>query len=154
MTTHIEEGIYKVSVYMIKDHYRILSLLHGFEMSFQQDQHTRMNSFLNFKWYLEKHIFIEERALFSLIRIEKVNTELYDIYPELVEQHKEILSEVEQIYKQINQEIECDTNKLRDLLTIHLKYEEKIAYPALDTTITEEEKTRLFDQIKDIIFDS
>jgi hypothetical protein len=138
---------------MIKDHYRILSLLHGFEMSFQQDLKTRIDAFWEFKWYLEKHVFLEERAIFSSIRIEKVNTEMYDIYPELVEQHKEILNEIEQLYQQLIHEQPCDTSRLRDLLTIHQKYEEGFAYPSLDEIITEEEKARLFDQMKDIIFE-
>jgi hemerythrin-like domain-containing protein len=143
----------KVSIYMIKDHLRLLSLLHSFEMNINQVNKERLESFWNFKWYIEKHIFVEERALFSSIRYDSKENEEYTLFYEITEQHKEIINEIENLYHNLQNNLGVSIIKLRDLLNEHLKFEENIAYPKLDEIINDSEKTRLLNQMKDIICD-
>jgi hemerythrin-like domain-containing protein len=106
-----------------------------------------------FKWHIEKHLFVEERAIFSSLKVDKDIGEELNLFFELSKQHTEIINEIKKLYKNLKNDIDIDTIKLRDLLNQHLNFEEKVAYPKLDEIITETEKNLLLNQIQDIIYE-
>jgi len=146
------QEISKISSYMIKDHYRILSLLHSFEMNSYKNLNLKIESFKTFKWRLEKHMFVEERAIFLSDKYD-VSTEDFSLLFEISKQHNEIMNEVTDIFQNLKIDSGFKIEKLRDLLNKHLNFEEKIAYPRLDEIITETEKNRITNSIRDIISD-
>jgi len=153
MTEVLEEDIPKVTAHMTNDHLRILSLFDGFEMTFNQDLIHRLESLYAFKWHIEKHLFVEERAIFSSLKVDKDIGEELNLFLELSKQHIEIINEIKKLYQNLKNDIDIDTIKLRDLLNQHFNFEEKVAYPKLDEIITETEKNLLLNQIQDIIYE-
>ena len=154
MTVVLEGDIPKVTAYMIKDHLRILSLFDGFEITFNQDLINRLESLYKFEWHIEKHLFIEERAIFSSLKVDKDTREELNLFLKISEQHTEIINEIKKLYNNLKNDIDIDTMKLRDILNQHLNFEEKVAYPKLDEIITETEKNLLLNQIQDIIYEA
>ena len=152
MSNVYENEISKISSYMIKDHFRILSLLHGFEMNFDNNLDVKIESFKTFKWHLEKHVFVEERAIFLSNRNDK-SIEDFSLLFEISNQHNEIMKEVTNIIQNLKINSGFEIVKLRGLLIKHLNFEEKIAYPRLDEIISKSEKNRIINSIKDIIFE-
>jgi hypothetical protein len=152
MVNMYKEEISKISSYMIKDHFRILSLLHSFEMNSDNKFQIKIESFKTFKWHLEKHVFVEERAIFLSDKYDK-STEDFSLLFEISKQHNEIMNEVTNIYQNLKINSGFEIEKLRDLLNKHLNFEEKIAYQKLDEIITDKEKNRIINSIRDIISD-
>ena len=152
MSEMYEKDILKVSIYMIKDHLRILSLLHGFEMTLNEDPFNSIESFKILKWHLEKHQFVEERAIFNSARFDR-STEEYSLFFEIADQHRKIMNEMEAIFHNLQRDFGVDIVKLRDLLNSHLNFEERIAYPKLDKMITDSERKRIVYSLRDIIGD-
>jgi hypothetical protein len=146
-----ERDIQKISVYMIKDHQRILSLLHAFEMTFEKNPGDRLESLEKFEWHLQKHIFVEEKAVFSILNYKIELDEEYGLLLELSNQHLELLNEVSKIKKELLREERTDTNRLRELKMKHLKFEEHMAYPKLDELLDESEREKILNNIKDIL---
>ena len=128
MSNVYENEISKISSYMIKDHFRILSLLHGFEMNSDNNLEVKIESFKTFKWHLEKHVFVEERAIFLSDKYD-ISTEDFNLLFEISKQHNEIMNEVTNIFQKLKINSGFEIEKLRDLLNKHLNFEEKIAYP-------------------------
>jgi len=135
---------------MIKDHFRLLSLLYGFEMNSDNNLDVKIESFKTFKWHLEKHIFVEERAIFLSDKYDK-SIENFSLLLEISKQHNEIIKEVKNVIQNLKTDSGFKTEKLRTLLNKHLIFEEKNAYPRLDEIISESEKNRIINSIKDII---
>ena len=77
---------------MTADHTRILKLLHDVEKSIGIELVSLMKVFDTFEWALEKHIFIEEKAIFSSYSPKNIS-EGYKMVPELIQQHNEILNQ-------------------------------------------------------------
>ena len=50
---------------MIKDHNSLMQNLKDIEENVNKDKSYITRSFNNFKWNLEKHFFVEERAIFT-----------------------------------------------------------------------------------------
>jgi len=134
---------------MIKDHNRIMEYLKDVENNLGGDFGFLSNSFNNFQWNLEKHFFVEERAIFTSYNPEYVNIG-YDVFLDLSKQHTEILEKIESVRKKLQKREPFDLNELKKLLIEHKTFEEKNIYPVLDQEINESEKRFIINRIKDI----
>jgi hypothetical protein len=152
MSNFYKREISKISSYMIKDHFKILSLLHNFEKSSDKNLYIKNESFNEFKWHLEKHVFVEERAIFLSDKYDK-SVEDFDLLFEISNQHNEIMNELKNIFQNLKIDSGFEIVKLRDLLNKHLNFEEKVAYPRIDEIIAESEIYRITNSIRDIISD-
>ena len=54
----------KITAVMVRDHCKIKNLLDDFEEKTKQDHKEMVKSFHKFEWELEKHLFVEEKAIF------------------------------------------------------------------------------------------
>ena len=97
---------------MIKDHFRILSLLHSFEINSDKKLHIKIESFKTFKWHLEKHVFVEERAIFLSDKYD-ISTEDFNLLFEISKQHNEIMNEVTNIFQKLKINSGFEIEKLR-----------------------------------------
>jgi len=134
---------------MIKDHNRLMGYLKGVENNLGRDFGFLSNSFNTFQWNLEKHFFIEEKAIFISYNSDEPEKE-YDYFSDLMNQHSEILKKIESLRKKLVKREPFDLNELKKLLVKHKTFEEKNIYPVLDQEIDDCTKRVIIDRIKEI----
>jgi hemerythrin superfamily protein len=134
---------------MVKDHNRLMQYLKDVENNLGRDFGFLSNSFNTFQWNLEKHFFVEERAIFISYFPDESNKE-YNFFSDLMDQHTEILGTIESLRKKLQKREPFDLNKLKKLLFKHKTFEEKNIYPVIDKEIDEDEKGLIIDRIKEI----
>ncbi|MDH7507679.1 MAG: hemerythrin domain-containing protein, partial [Candidatus Thermoplasmatota archaeon] len=115
------------------------------------DFDSMSKSFNKFAWELEKHIFVEEKAIFTSYKPENV-TEGFKMLPQLTDQHNFILNTINNWREDIRKKRNL-TNiySLKEFLIKHKSFEEKEVYPKLDQTLSEHEKKHIVAKINEII---
>ena len=118
---------------MIRDHCKIENLLDKLE------------------WNLEKHVFLEEKVVFTSYSPSDV-TEGYKMLPKLTEQHNYILNTLENWRNEIrHKRIIKDVYKLKEFLVKHKEFEENEFYPKLEENLDIDEKMKMYDRIAEFI---
>jgi hemerythrin-like domain-containing protein len=141
----------KILSLMTKDHFKIEELLNNLENNNKTDFESMSKSFYKFEWELEKHIFIEEKAIFTSYRPDNV-VEGFKILPELTNQHNFILNTINNWRNEVRKKRNL-TNiySFKEFLIKHKNYEEKEVYPKLDQALSEREKKHIIAKINEII---
>ena len=106
-----------------------------------------MDKFNKFKWELEKHFFMEEKAIFQSIDDAKAAAMVADVN----KQHIQIMKLLDEI--EINMAIEgneADLSKLKKLLITHKDYEDQTLYPKLDEVLSDDQKSKIIERIKEL----
>ncbi len=116
---------------MTADHTKILKLLHDVETSIGIELVSLMKVFDTFEWELEKHIFTEEKAIFSSYSPKNIS-EGYKMVPELIQQHNEILNRVRLMRKDLMWNKPVQFHEFKEFITAHKTFEEASLYPKLD----------------------
>jgi hemerythrin-like domain-containing protein len=136
---------------MVKDHCKIEKLLDEFEENADKDHTTALNSFNKLEWELEKHIFIEEKAIFTSYNPKDV-VEGYVMLPELTKQHNVLLNKLNNMKKDVRRRTKpTDLYGFKEFLIKHRTFEEQEVYPKLDENLDTENKKIIFDKINEII---
>ena len=142
-----ENSILKI---MIKDHCKIEELINNLENSSKLDYESMNKAFSRFEWELEKHIFIEEKAIFTSYNPEDV-IEGYKMIPELTKQHNYILNTLNNWRDDIRKRRTItDIYSLKEFIIKHKNFEEEKVYPKLDESLTEDVKQNIIEKIKEI----
>jgi hemerythrin-like domain-containing protein len=137
--------------FMIKDHSKIEELLNQLEEKSNEDFESMKKTFIKFEWELEKHIFTEEKAIFTSYTPEDTS-EGYKMLPELTKQHNFILNKLNNWRKDIrNKRMLSDIYSFKVFITKHRNFEEEKVYPMLDQSLTEEEKKHIESKINEIV---
>jgi hemerythrin superfamily protein len=136
---------------MIKDHCKIEKLLEDLETCIDKDKPIMNKSFYKFEWGLEKHIFTEEKAIFTLYNPEDV-TEGYKMLPALTQQHNVILNKLNNMRTDVrnNKKIR-ELYEFKEFLIKHKTFEEREVYPKLDESLDEKQKKLIVDRISQLI---
>ena len=136
---------------MVNDHNEIESLIGEFDESIDKDYDEMKKAFEKFEWKLEKHLFVEEKAIFTFYEPIDVS-EGYKMLPVIMKQHNFILNSLHQMRKNVNNGlVPKDHLKLKDFLHKHKNYEEKEVYPKLDEVLSKEQKQQIIDRINEFI---
>ncbi|HIG99341.1 MAG TPA: hemerythrin domain-containing protein [Thermoplasmata archaeon] len=135
---------------MIADHAKILKLLHDVERSIGIELVSLMKVFDTFEWELEKHIFTEEKAIFSSYNPKDI-IQGYKMVPELVQQHNEILNRIRIMRKDLMWNKSVKFDEFKELIMAHKTFEEVSLYPKLDQELTVEQKDEIMKKIREII---
>ena len=136
---------------MVGDHCKIEKLLDELEKNVEKDYSVMAKSFNKFEWELEKHIFIEEKAIFTSYSPENV-VEGYKMLPELTKQHNVILNKLGNMRKDVRSRRKIqDIYGFKEFLLKHKNFEEKSVYPRLDQSLDEDEKKIVVEKINEII---
>jgi hypothetical protein len=135
---------------MTADHAKILKLLHDVETSVGIELVSRMKVFDTFEWELEKHIFTEEKAIFSSYNPQNI-LEGYKMVPELIQQHNEILNKVRIMRKDLMWDKPVRYHEFQDLIIAHKTFEEVSLYPKLDQELTVAQKDKIIQKIREIV---
>jgi hemerythrin superfamily protein len=101
---------------------------------------------------LEKHFFVEERAIFTSYNPERVD-EGYNVFLDLSKQHTVVLEKLESLRNKLQRREPFDLSELKKLLMKHKNFEEKKIYPVIDQEIDEGEKRFIIERINEIIKD-
>jgi hypothetical protein len=135
---------------MIKDHCRIVELLIRFEEKSKKDFDSMKNAFNKFEWELEKHIFTEEKAIFTSYNPKDI-LKGYEMLPELTKQHNYIVNILNNWRDDIrNKRMIYDISGFKEYLDIHKNFEEQKVYPKLDESLPEKEKKNIITRINEI----
>ena len=129
-----------ISDLMSSDHCRIEKHLEEFRGSVGAPDQKK--KFTDFRWELEKHLFMEEKAIFTFARNE--DKEDFEAIPKLEREHDEIidlLKKIETVMKEgKKQEAREEVDKLCNLLIKHKEFEDSKIYPKLDVELNDEQK--------------
>jgi hemerythrin superfamily protein len=135
---------------MVKDHARIINLLDHVEQAFGSDRLAVINVFDTFEWALEKHIFTEEKAIFTSYAPTNVR-EGYKMVPELIKEHNDLLNRLRTMRQDIVKGRSSDVSGFKEILASHRRFEEESLYPQLDQELDENQKMRIVSRIQEIL---
>ena len=135
---------------MMKDHGKIVTLLLDVEKSIGMEILSTMKVFDTFEWELEKHIFIEEKAVFSSYKPTNI-VEGYKMVPELIQQHNDILNRLRVMRKNLMWQRPIDYDEFKELIMAHKTFEEVSLYPKLDQELDASQKEEIMKKIREII---
>ncbi len=136
--------------YMVRDHGKLLKLIADIEKKLGEDTISVMRAFDMFEWSLEKHVFTEEKAIFTFYNPKNI-TKGYAMVPELIKEHNEILNEMRIIRKNLQHKKHIHFEKFKQLLMQHKTFEEEKLYPQLDRELDESQKKVIIDRISEIL---
>ena len=135
---------------MIDDHNEIEKLMDDFENNIDKEYELLKKSFTKFEWKLEKHIFVEEKIIFTTYTPEDV-TEGYKMLPELTKQHNYILNQLSLWRKELVEKKTIEGFfKFKKILINHKIFEENEVYPRLDKSLNDSDKKLIFDRLNEI----
>ena len=137
---------------MVNDHCRLEKLLDDLEKNIDKEQTVMRESFYRFEWELEKHLFTEEKAIFTVYNPEDVS-EGYKMLPELIKQHNFIVNKLDNWRKNIRNNKKIDGfYEFKKFLINHREFEEKEVYPRLDQTLDDKQKKLIISRINELTY--
>jgi len=137
---------------MVNDHCRLEKLLDDLEKNIDKEQTVMRESFYRFEWELEKHLFTEEKAIFTLYNPEDVS-EGYKMLPELIKQHNFIVNKLDNWRKNIRNNKKINGfYEFKKFLINHREFEEKEVYPRLDQTLDDKQKKLIIRRINELTY--
>jgi iron-sulfur cluster repair protein YtfE (RIC family) len=135
---------------MVRDHGKIVKMLHDVEKSIGMELVSTMKVFDTFEWELEKHIFVEEKAIFTSYNPKNIANG-YRMMPQLVQQHNELLNKLQVMRKDLTWQRPVKFEEFRELLLTHKTFEEVSLYPKLDQELTVPQKEEIIKKIREIL---
>ncbi len=145
------EGKTSILKIMVNDHQRIEDLIDTLEESLDGDFDGIKKAFTTFEWQLQKHIFTEEKAIFTYYEPTEVSSG-YKMLPILTKQHNDILNRLENMQREVeNGQTPEKVSEFKKVLVNHRTFEEIDVYPKLEETLTEEQKNLIIKKVKMII---
>jgi hemerythrin-like domain-containing protein len=135
---------------MVKDHRKIENLINDLEDKTKEDFDSMKTAFHIFEWELEKHIFTEEKAIFTSYNPDDV-TEGYKMLPELTKQHNFIVNTLNNWRDDVRKgQMPRDVYSFKEFIIRHKNFEEEKVYPNLDQSLSEEDKRHIVARINEI----
>jgi len=136
---------------MVKDHCKIEKLLDTLEKNIDKDYETMRESFNNFEWVLEKHLFTEEKAIFTFYTPNDVS-EGYRMLPELTKQHNFLINQLNNWRRDVRNKKKINGfYEFKKTLINHRIFEENEVYPRLDKTLDDEQKKEIISRINEMV---
>jgi hemerythrin superfamily protein len=147
----MEEEKTSILKIMVKDHRRIEDLIDSVEKSLDDDFKIIEKVFDKFEWQLQKHIFAEEKAIFTFYEPEDVSSG-YKMLPVLTKQHNDILNRLETMQRDVqNGKTPEKVSEFKKVLMKHRTFEEVEVYPKLQETLSEKQKNQIIEKVKMIL---
>jgi len=145
-----------ISAYYEEDHDRLDALFLDFQRLKRQDVGAARSSFVAFRSGLLTHIAWEEEILFPLF---ESKTGMSHSGPTFVmrAEHQQIKSLLEAIHKKVaegNPDSDGDESMLLSVLGMHNTKEENILYPAIDRSVSDEDRGAVFRKMREMPADA
>jgi len=140
-----------IKSYFEADHDRLDGLFTNYQLWKREDFPRAKEAFVAFKFGLQRHIVWEEEILFPLFESKTGITQ----GPTKVmrSEHKQIAEHLEAIHKKVQKadpKTDTEEQALLTTLSLHNMKEEQILYPAIDSFMTQADRTAVFDAMKKI----
>jgi len=135
---------------MVRDHGKIMKMLHEVEKSIGMELVSTMKVFDTFEWELEKHMFVEEKAIFTSYNPKNIAAG-YRMMPKLIQQHNELFNKLQVMRKDLTWQRSVRFEDFRQLLLDHKTFEEETVYPKLDHELTVQQKEEIIKKIREIL---
>jgi len=111
------------------------------------EQNINKQTLNHFKWEIEKHFFMEEKAVLQNIDDPNSASMISDVN----KQHIEIMKLLDDLEKQVLQgNTELDLSKLKTLLIAHKNFEDQTLYLKLDEVLSDDQKQKIINRIKEL----
>ena len=133
---------------MVGDHAKIEKLIQDLKNS-SPDVLSVKKAFDNFKWEFERHLFAEEKAVFTFYNPKSVRD--YGVVPGMLKDHQSLLKMLDEMEKDVTHGKRVDLTGFHELLTKHKSFEEDFFYPKLDKELSEEQKEGMIERINTLI---
>ncbi len=134
-----------ISEIMMKHHFNIDKILALFTKELKEKSMVNKRTFNKFKWELEKHFFLEEKAIFQLHYSN--NKQTNTITERLKSEHDEMIKELEKIEVNLNLNKSIDFSDLRKMIIEHKNYENREFYPLLDDELEDDRKDLIVERL-------
>ncbi len=132
---------------MLKEHVIIKSFLRQFEETGDISKSGEMLS--RFKWTLEKHFILEEKAIFDVLNRLK-GDEISEAF-ELLRDHQQIMELINNLEEGFEGGLTVNLDRLKEMLEKHLEIEGAFFYPKLDKVLDQQTKTEIIQKAKELI---
>lgn len=135
---------------MKNDHHEIESLIDSLSESLDGSYDKMQKHFERFEWKLEKHLFVEEKAIFTFYEPDDV-TMGYQMLPIVTKQHNHLFNELSKMRKEVrNGKEPSGLTELKTFLMKHRNFEERDLYPKLEEALKPAQKQKIVDRIKEL----
>lgn len=141
-----------IATFYKKDHDRLDDLFKTFQTVKRSDFPKAKEAFKDFKVGLQRHIVWEEELLFPMWE-EKTGMVEDGPTPMMRFEHDQIKQLLDAIHQKVetqNLDTDQDEQALSNLLSSHNRKEERALYPAIDNVISQDERARVFSDMKTI----
>jgi hemerythrin-like domain-containing protein len=138
-----------VSRIMSQEHEKLDDLFIDFESMLGKNSDDAKELFNKFRWILEKHFFVEEKAIFNIAE-NILGDEVSDIF-NLMDEHGTMAEFLNDIEDDLDEHISPDTSQLKNLLKNHREFEDSVFYPKLDEELSENQKRLIIERAREII---
>ena len=134
---------------MVRDHDKIVKMLNDLGKCIDLDKQTLKKAFEMFKWELEKHLFTEEKVIFTYYEPEDYE-EGYKMVPQLMQEHDKIYKKMKEMKKIIKSYKSCNFQEFKEIIMKHKDFEDKQVYPKLDQELDESTKKMIINRIDEV----
>jgi hemerythrin superfamily protein len=135
---------------MKEDHHEIESLIDSLQEALDGSYDEMRKKFEQFEWRVEKHLFVEEKAIFTFYEPDDV-VQGFQMLPTITKHHNFILNELKKMRKEVNNGKEPeDLTELKKFLIKHRNYEEVDVYPKLEEALKPDQKEKIINRINEI----
>ncbi len=133
---------------MREEHKRLALMLGEVIVSVGKKAKDGQKKFIEFKWNVEKHFFVEEKAIFEAYT-EMVTVGSREV--NLIDEHDTMRMMMQEFSVDLDKGEFPDFTDFRTLLLSHQKKEDDYFYTGLENNLNEEEKAEIIDKINEII---
>lgn len=135
---------------MKQDHHEIESLIDILQDSLDGSYDEMKDQFERFEWRLEKHLFVEEKAIFTFYEPEDI-IQGFQMLPTITKHHNFILNELKKMRKDVqNGKEPTGLAELKKFLMKHRNYEEADVYPRLEEALKPAQKEKVIARITEL----
>jgi hemerythrin-like domain-containing protein len=124
----------------INDHEDIRRLFDEFKR-FQAIQSQDLELFKKIRWTFEKHVFYEEKSLFSWCEFKQTVDEKF--VSTLLKDHDKLIELMKQMEKEIEGSVIVNINEIIGEIDMHIDFEEEFFYEKLDSSLTQKQRSQI-----------
>ncbi len=123
-----------------EEHHKIETLLTEFKSSTNQERWSNLEKL---KWTVQKHLFLEEKAIFTSMK----QNAFPDLVPRLLSEHNLLIKLLERMESNVLDEKPINLMAFENFLKEHESFEELTFYPHLEQELNSLQKRLLMEKI-------
>jgi len=127
---------------MLADHKKIEFCL--VELKNNLDSDDALKCFNQLKWTIQKHMFTEENAIFTMFNPQD---EDFETTEKLMKDHVKILEILGKLEVAMKTKTNIDFSYFESFFTKHKDFEEELFYPSLDRSLSKKQKKSVLRKI-------